>query len=93
MADPLVEVAVRVYADVAESATLAEVLAVIARARADLDTPSTAALPELVERLARQRLSDRVEHLSPAARAVRVCRASTPGTAPGCDTTHRGRPG
>ncbi len=58
MGDPLVEVAVRVYADFAERATLAEVLAVIARARHDLDTPSAAALPELVERLARQRLTD-----------------------------------
>jgi hypothetical protein len=58
MADPLVEVAVQVYADFAERATLAEVLAVIAGARNDLDTPSAAALPELVERLARQRLAD-----------------------------------
>lgn len=38
--------------------TLADVLAVIARCRSDLDTPSAAALPELVERLARQRLAD-----------------------------------
>ncbi len=33
IADPLVEVAVRVHAEVAEHATLAEVLAVIARCR------------------------------------------------------------
>jgi len=58
MTDPLIEVAVRVYADFADRATLAEVLAVVARARNDLDTPSAAALPELVERLTRQRLSD-----------------------------------
>ena len=58
MSDPLVEVTVRVYGDFADRATLAEVLAVIARARNDLDTPSAAALPELVERLARQRLAD-----------------------------------
>ncbi len=58
MGDPLVEVAVRVYADFADRATLAEVLAVVARARNDLDTPSVAALPELVERLARQRLGE-----------------------------------
>jgi hypothetical protein len=56
MSDPLVDVAVRVYADFAEHATLAEVLAVVAGSRTDLDTPSAAALPELVERLARQRL-------------------------------------
>jgi len=60
MADPLVEVAVRVYADFTEHATLAEVLAVIGRCRTDLDTPSAAALPELIERLARQRLTDRI---------------------------------
>ena len=65
MSDPLVDVAVRVYADFAEHATLAEVLAVVARSRTDLDTPSAAALPELVERLARQRLADHVA--SPAA--------------------------
>lgn len=58
MADPLVEVAVRVYADFADRVTLADVLAVVARARNDLDSPSAAALPELVERLARQRLTD-----------------------------------
>jgi len=65
MSDPLVDVAVRVYADFAEHATLAEVLAVVARSRTDLDTPSAEALPELVERLARQRLADHVA--SPAA--------------------------
>jgi hypothetical protein len=65
MSDPLVDVAVRVYADFAEHATLAEVLAVVARSRTDLDTPSAGALPELVERLARQRLADHVA--SPAA--------------------------
>jgi hypothetical protein len=40
MADPLVDVAVRVYADFADRATLAEVLAVVGRCRTDLDTPS-----------------------------------------------------
>jgi hypothetical protein len=60
MADPMVEVAVRVYAEFADRVTLAEVLAVVARCRNDLDTPSAAALPEMVERLARQRLADRV---------------------------------
>ena len=37
MADPLVEVAVRVYADFADRATVAEVLAVVGRCRNDLD--------------------------------------------------------
>ena len=67
MADPLVEAAVRVCADFAEHATLAEVLTVIARCRNDLDAPSDAALPELVERLARQRLADRIELPAPDA--------------------------
>jgi hypothetical protein len=60
MADPLVEVAVRVYAEFADRVTLAEVLASVARCRDDLDTPSAAALPEMVERLARQRLTGRI---------------------------------
>src|SRR3954451_3792394 len=59
-ADPLVDVAVRIYADFAGQATLAEVLAVIGHCRRDLDPPSTAALPEMVEGLARQRLTDAV---------------------------------
>lgn len=66
MGDPLVEAAVRVYADFADRVTLAEVLAVVARARNDLDTPSTAALPELVERLARQRLADGLAYPAPS---------------------------
>jgi hypothetical protein len=70
MADPRVEVAVRVYADFADRATLADVLAVVARARNDLDTPSVAALPELVERLARQRLADRLTSPTPANSSV-----------------------
>jgi hypothetical protein len=58
MTDPLVEVVARMYGDFADRATLAEVLAVVARCRNDLDTPSATALPEIVERLARQRLTD-----------------------------------
>jgi hypothetical protein len=50
-----------VYRDFAEQTTLAEVLAIVDRCRSDLDTPSEAALPELVERLARQRLTDLAE--------------------------------
>lgn len=57
----------RVYDAYAEHATLAKVLAVIARCRTDLDTPNDDALPELVERLARQRLADRTEQPAPNA--------------------------
>jgi hypothetical protein len=48
--DPLVEVVARMYGDFADRATIAEVLAVVARCRNDLDTPSATALPEMVER-------------------------------------------
>jgi hypothetical protein len=60
MSDPLVEAAVRVYAEFSDRATLAEVLAVVTQCRSDLDTPHAAALPEMVERLARQRLADQL---------------------------------
>jgi hypothetical protein len=59
-ADPLVDVVVRVYADFADRVTLAEILEVVGRCRGDLDTQSAAALPEMVERLARQRLTDQL---------------------------------
>ena len=48
------------YADVAEHVPLAEVLAAIAGCRSDLDAPSAAALPEMVELLASQRLATRL---------------------------------
>jgi hypothetical protein len=60
MADPLVEVALRLYPDFAEHVALAEVLAVVGRCRNDLDAPNESALPELVERLARKRLAVRI---------------------------------
>ncbi len=57
--------AVRVYADYAGHATPTEVLPVIDECRNDLDTPSAAALPELIERLTRQRLTDPDRSASP----------------------------
>jgi hypothetical protein len=81
MADPLVDVTVRVYADVADRITLAEVLAVVTQCRTDLDTPSAAALPELVERLARQRLAE--QHASRAAENGRI--PETPDSNLTCD--------
>ena len=65
MTDPLVDVAARIYADFAADTTLAEVQTIVGQCRTDLDTPSAAALPELVERLARQRLVDRVHLPAP----------------------------
>jgi hypothetical protein len=58
MADPLLDVVERLYAEVASSLTLAQVLAVVGRCRTELDAPSPDAQPELVERLARQRLTE-----------------------------------
>ena len=90
MSDPLVDVAVRVYADFAEHATLAEVLAVVARSRTDLDTPSAAALPELVERLARQRLADHVARLRP--RTERPLKTTTSSPTGDAETSALGAP-
>lgn len=91
MADPLVEVAVRVYADFADRVTLAEVLAVVARARNDLDTPSAAALPELIERLARRRLADRLASPAPSTGSTPTEHRAEPHR---CDQdhSHRTRP-
>jgi hypothetical protein len=58
MADSLVDVAVRLHRDYADRIPFTKVLAVIEECRRDLDTPGADALPELVERLARQRLTD-----------------------------------
>jgi hypothetical protein len=56
-----VNIAVRIYTDVAEHTTLLHVLTVVDRARRDVDTTSNSdTLPELVERLARQRLTDQL---------------------------------
>ena len=56
MPDPMLDVVERLDAEVAASLTLTEVLAVVGRCRAEVDALSPAAMPELVERLARQRL-------------------------------------
>jgi len=58
MAGAVGEVAVRVYADYAGHATPTEVLPVIDGCHNELDTPSAAALSELIERLTRRRLTD-----------------------------------
>jgi hypothetical protein len=93
MADSLVEVAVRVYGEFADRATLAEVLTVVARARNDLDTPSAAALPELVERLARQRLADRLaapgNGSAPAEHRAQPHTGETGSSAPGAPRVRR----
>ena len=49
----------RLYADFQPDTTMAEVLTTVQQCRHDLDVVTDPALPELVERLARQRLSNR----------------------------------
>ena len=58
MSGPLAQVTERLYADFHTHATLRQVIAVVRRCADELDTPSQDAVPELVERLARQRLTD-----------------------------------
>ena len=58
MSGPLAQVTERLYADFRTHATLRQVIAVVRRCADELDTPSQEAVPELVERLARQRLTD-----------------------------------
>lgn len=57
--DPLLDVIVRVYADFADHTSLADTIELVVSCRDQLDIiANPAALPELVERLARQRLTD-----------------------------------
>jgi hypothetical protein len=59
MSQALASVTRRLYADFQPDITLAEVLTTVRQCRHDLDVVTDPALPELVERLARQRLSNR----------------------------------
>ena len=58
-ADALASVTRRLYDDYREQATLGEVVSTVRRCRRELDIVVDASLPEMVERLARQRLTDR----------------------------------
>ncbi|WP_156024370.1 hypothetical protein [Smaragdicoccus niigatensis] len=58
MTRQLVEVAVRLHDRFGADVTFAEVLTVVEGCRRDLDMATMAGLPELVERLATQRLLD-----------------------------------
>jgi hypothetical protein len=55
----LASVTRRLYADVQPDITMAEVLNTVLKCRHDLDVVPDPTLPELVERLARQRLNNR----------------------------------
>jgi hypothetical protein len=59
MSEALASVTRRLYADFQPDITMADVRTTIRQCRHDLDVVTDPALPELVERLARQRLSDR----------------------------------
>jgi hypothetical protein len=58
MSDPLTQVTERLYREFHPHVARPEIVDLVRRCRAELDTASTGALPELVERLARQRLTD-----------------------------------
>jgi hypothetical protein len=68
-ADALREVPLRLLADFAEHLSPVEIRAVVDQCQRDLQIPSPAALPEMVERLARQRLTDRVDPIGPGDRS------------------------
>ena len=59
MSDALVEVALRLYEEFEHHVTLGAILDIIDECRHDLDLATEEGLPELIERLARQRLTDR----------------------------------
>lgn len=58
MANSLADVTERLFRDLQPDVALADIIEVVRRCREDLDTAPAEALPELVERLARQRLTD-----------------------------------
>ena len=58
MSQALASVTRRLYADFQPDITMADVRATVRQCRQDLDVVTDPALPELVERLARQRLHD-----------------------------------
>jgi hypothetical protein len=59
MNDALVQIAHRLYAEFSPLVPLDNVVDIVSRCRSDLDAVPIDAVPELVERLARQRLSER----------------------------------
>ena len=59
--DLVAEVGARLYADFGAQTTFADVMSVVSQCRSDLSTSSAGPLAELLERLARQRLSDRLD--------------------------------
>jgi hypothetical protein len=75
MSGPLAQVTERLYADFHTHATLRQVIAVVRRCANELDTPSQEAVPELVERLARQRLTDLAAHQRTEPRPARAAKS------------------
>jgi hypothetical protein len=58
MSDALTQVTERLYRDFRPHVTLPDIIDLVGRCCLELDTASPEALPELVERLARQRLTE-----------------------------------
>jgi hypothetical protein len=59
--DVVAQVGARLYADFGAQTTFADVMSVVSQCRSDLSESSNASLAELLERLARQRLSNRLD--------------------------------
>jgi hypothetical protein len=68
MPDPLATLTDRLYADYQAGFSHADIDQVVQQCRADLAGTPAAALPELLERLARQRLTDKREVMAGAVR-------------------------
>jgi hypothetical protein len=58
--EPFAAISERLFAEFGSDIPLSDIMTVLRRSRAELDIASPATLPELLERLARERLNARV---------------------------------
>lgn len=79
MSQALASVTRRLYAEFQPDLSMAEIRTTVRQCRHDIDTVADPALPELVERLARQRLANRRQSHNPAVRRLVVARHLHPG--------------
>jgi hypothetical protein len=87
MPNPLATLTDRLYADYQPGVTHAEIDRVVYQCRIDLAGTPPTALPELLERLARQRLTDQRENATIADTQLRPVRDAGAGLGP--DQLHR----
>jgi hypothetical protein len=60
MTEPFAAISERLFAEFGSAISLSDIMTVLRRSRAELDIASPAMLPELLERLVRERLNARV---------------------------------